>query len=223
MWKIKEAINMGKHKNLLTSGLLSFQHVLAMFGATVLVPYITGLNPSIALLGAGGGTLIFHLVTGGQVPAFLGSSFAFLSGILVVKELFGMEYATGSFIAVGAVYFIMAAVAYFIGAEKIRKVFPPIVTGPIIMVIGLILAPVAVDMASTNWTVAIITILTIALTGIIAKGFVRMIPIIVGIIVGYISAIALNLVDFTPVLEASWFYSFEDFTGMMIAPKFSKQ
>lgn len=221
MWKIKEAINMGKHKNLLTSGLLSFQHVLAMFGATVLVPYITGLNPSIALLGAGGGTLIFHLVTGGQVPAFLGSSFAFLSGILVVKELFGMEYATGSFIAVGAVYFIMAAVAYFIGAEKIRKVFPPIVTGPIIMVIGLILAPVAVDMASTNWTVAIITILTIALTGIIAKGFVRMIPIIVGIIVGYISAIALNLVDFTPVLEASWFYSFEDFTGMMIAPKFS--
>ena len=95
----------------------------------------------------------------------------------------------------------MAAVAYFIGAEKIRKVFPPIVTGPIIMVIGLILAPVAVDMASTNWTVAIITILTIALTGIIAKGFVRMIPIIVGIIVGYISAIALNLVDFLQFLS----------------------
>ena len=115
----------------------------------------------------------------------------------------------GSFIAVGGIFYHGSS-GLLIG-EKIRKVFPPIVTGPIIMVIGLILAPVAVDMASTNWTVAIITILTIALTGIIAKGFVRMIPIIVGIIVGYISAIALNLVDFTPVLEASWFYSFEDF------------
>lgn len=212
---------MEKHKKLLTSGLLSFQHVLAMFGATVLVPYITGLNPSIALLGAGVGTLIFHLVTGGQVPAFLGSSFAFLSGILVVKELFGMEYATGSFLAVGALYLIMSAVVYFIGADRVKAIFPPIVTGPIIIVIGLILAPVAVDMASTNWTVAIITILAIALTGIVAKGFIRMIPIIVGITIGYISAIALNLVDFAPVIEASWFYSFEDYTGMMVAPKFS--
>lgn len=222
---------MQKERSLLSSGILSFQHVLAMFGATVLVPFITDLNPSIALLGAGVGTLLFHLVTGGKVPVFLGSSFAFIAGILVVKENFGIEYATGSFIAVGAVYVIMAAVVYLIGPEKVRKIFPPIVTGPIIIVIGLILAPVAVDMAAgvgipnldatTSWTVAIITILAIALTGILAKGFFRMIPIIVGICTGYIASIVLGIVDFTPVIKASWIYSLEDFTGMMLVPKFS--
>ena len=129
---------------------LSFQHVLAMFGATVLVPFITGLNPSIALLGAGVGTLLFHLVTGGKVPVFLGSSFAFISGILIVKEKFGMEYATGSFIAVGGVYLLMSALVYFVGVDKVRKLFPAVVTGPIIIVIGLILAPVAVDISSAN-------------------------------------------------------------------------
>lgn len=184
---------------------LSLQHVLAMFGATVLVPFITGLNPSIALLGAGVGTLLFHLVTGGKVPVFLGSSFAFISGILIVKENFGLEYATGSFIAVGIVYMIMSVIIYFVGVNNVRRLFPAVVTGPIIIVIGLILAPVAVDMASANWTIAIITILAIALTGILARGFMKMIPILTGIIVGYIAAFAMGAVDLSTVADASIF------------------
>ena len=184
---------------------LSFQHVLAMFGATVLVPFITGLNPSIALLGAGVGTLLFHFITGGQVPVFLGSSFAFISGILIVKENFGLEYAAGSFIAVGIVYMFMSVIFYFIGANNVRRLFPAVVTGPIIIVIGLILAPTAVDMASDNWIIAIITIMAIALTGIIARGFLKMIPILLGIIIGYLAAWMMGAVDFTLVAQADFF------------------
>lgn len=184
---------------------LSLQHVLAMFGATVLVPFITGLNPSIALLGAGVGTLIFHLVTGGQVPVFLGSSFAFISGILVVKENFGLEYATGSFIGVGVVYMLLSLLIYFVGVNNVRRLFPAVVTGPIIIVIGLILAPTAVDMASDNWTIAIITIMAIALTGIIARGFLKMTPILFGIIIGYLAAWLMGAVDFTAVAQADVF------------------
>lgn len=184
---------------------LSLQHVLAMFGATVLVPFITGLSPSIALFGAGVGTLIFHFVTGGKVPVFLGSSFAFISGILIVKENFGLEYATGSFIAVGLVYMIMSVVIYFVGVKNVRRLFPAVVTGPIIIVIGLILAPVAVDMASSDWRVAIITIMAVALTGIMAKGFLKMIPILVGVIVGYIAAYFMGIVDFSTVIQADVF------------------
>ncbi|MFZ7104741.1 MAG: uracil-xanthine permease family protein [Peptococcaceae bacterium] len=205
----------------LSAGVLSFQHVLAMFGATVLVPFITGLNPSIALLGAGVGTLLFHLITGGKVPVFLGSSFAFIAGILAVKENFGLAYATGSFIVVGAVYLIMAGIVYMIGPQKVKAIFPAIVTGPIIIVIGLILAPVAVDMAAANWTIAIITICAIALTGILAKGFVRMIPIIVGIAVGYVVSMVMGIVDFSAVTSAPFFYGVKDFAGMMVLPEFS--
>ncbi|KJS87855.1 MAG: uracil transporter [Peptococcaceae bacterium BICA1-8] len=212
---------MEKQHNFFTSGILSFQHVLAMFGATVLVPFITGLNPSIALLGAGVGTLLFHAITGGKVPVFLGSSFAFIAGILIVKENYGLAYATGSFLVVGALYLLMALVVYFIGPDKVKRIFPSIVTGPIIIVIGLILAPVAVDMASANWKIAILTITAIAVTGIIAKGFVRMIPIIVGIGVGYIASISMGIVDFTPVLQAPIFYGPSEFTGMMLFPQFS--
>lgn len=221
---------MQKQQSFLPAVILSFQHVLAMFGATVLVPFITGLNPSIALLGAGVGTLLFHLITGGKVPVFLGSSFAFIAGILVVKENFGLAYATGSFIVVGALYLLMALVVYFIGPDRVKKVFPPIVTGPIIIVIGLILAPTAVDMAAgvnagidpkTSWTIAIITILAIAVTGIIAKGFFKMIPIIIGISVGYIAAIVMDIVDFTTVVNAPVFYGIADYKEMMIFPQFS--
>ena len=200
---------------------LSFQHVLAMFGATVLVPFITGLHPSVALLGAGGGTLIFHFVTGGKVPVFLGSSFAFIAGILAVKESMGLAYATGSLLAVGLVYCLMALLVFFVGPAKIKLVFPAIVTGPIIIVIGLVLSPVAVSMASANWSVAVITILAVSLTGIIAKGFMKMIPILVGILVGYIAAVMLNLVDFTPIKEASWFFSINDYRSMFLAPRFA--
>lgn len=207
--------------------ILAFQHVLAMFGATVLVPMLTGLDPSVALFSAGVGTLLFHLVTRGQVPVFLGSSFAFIAGIIAVGNSFGLAYATGSFIGVGVVYLVMAVVAFVFGADRIKTIFPPIVTGPVIMVIGLILAPVAVNMAAgidipglentaLNWMVAIITMLAVVLTGIIAKGFFRFIPILTGIIVGYLASIVAGMVDFTPVLEAKWFL-----TPSFVAPKFS--
>ena len=182
---------------------LSIQHVFAMFGATVLVPFLTGLSPAVALFTAGLGTLVFHLITKGQVPVFLGSSFAFIGGIIAVRELFGLQYATGSMIAVGAVYLIMALVVTVIGIDRVRQIFPPIVTGPIIIVIGLILAPIAVDMASVHWGVAIITAITVVFTSMWAKGFFKLIPILTGIVVGYIVSIFLGIVDFTPVRDAS--------------------
>ncbi|WP_366921482.1 NCS2 family nucleobase:cation symporter [Metallumcola ferriviriculae] len=200
--------------------ILAFQHVLAMFGATVLVPLLTGLNPGVALFTAGVGTLIFHLITGGKVPVFLGSSFAFIAGILAVKAIpgLGIAHATGAFMGVGVVYILMAALVYFVGPDKVKKVFPPIVTGPIIIVIGLILAPVAVGMAADHWAVAIITMAAVILTGIVAKGFFRFIPIITGVIVGYLAAMAFGLVDMTLVAEAAWLRLPE-----FMAPKFSLQ
>jgi len=186
------------------NAVLALQHVLAMFGATVLVPFLTGLDPSLALLTAGLGTLLFHLVTGGKVPVFLGSSFAFIPGILAVGNLMGLSYATGAMIAVGGVYLVMSLVVYLVGADRVRLAFPPIVTGPIIIVIGLILAPVAANNAAQHWTVALITLAAVAVTGIFARGFFKMLPILTGIIVGYVTAVFFGLVDFTPVLEAKW-------------------
>lgn len=195
---------------------LAFQHVFAMFGATVLVPILTGLNPSVALFTAGIGTLIFHLVTKGQVPVFLGSSFAFIAGIIVVGNTFGLAYATGSMIAVGIVYFIMSGIVSVVGIEKVLKLFPPIVVGPIIMVIGLTLAPVAVDMASVNWGIAIFTAITVVFIGMWAKGFFKLIPLLSGIILGYIVSVFSGLVDFTPVTEAPWLS-----VPSFMAPQFS--
>lgn len=198
--------------------ILALQHVLAMFGATVLVPLITGLNPAVALFTAGAGTLTFHLITGGQVPVFLGSSFAFIAGILAVDAIPGLSlaHATGAFLGVGVVYLLMAILVYFVGPDRVKKVFPPIVTGPIIIVIGLILAPVAIDMASNHWPVALITMAAIILVGIVSKGFFRFIPILSGVIIGYIAAAVFGLVDLTPVYETAWL-RFPDF----MAPKFS--
>ena len=140
--------------------ILSVQHVFAMFGSTVLVPALTGINPGIALLTAGIGTLIFHAVTKGIVPVFLGSSFAFIGVILTVgqrsPEL--MPYATGGLIAAGVVYVIIALLVKLIGENFIHKLLPPVVTGPVIIVIGLHLAPVAVQMAAKNWILAIVSI-----------------------------------------------------------------
>jgi len=195
---------------------LSVQHVFAMFGATVLVPYLTGLDPSVALFTAGVGTLLFHFITGRKVPVFLGSSFAFIVGVQIVRDNFGLAYATGSLVAVGLVYVVMAALVRIVGVEKIQKFFPPIVTGPIIITIGLILTPVAISMASANWPVAIITMLAVVLTSILARGFCKLIPILVGIGVGYAAALAFGIVDFTAVREASWIA-----LPAFMAPKFS--
>ncbi len=192
------------------SVVLSLQHVFAMFGATVLVPFLTGLNPSVALFTAGVGTLIFHLITGRKVPVFLGSSFAFISVILIVKETFGLEYATGAMVAVGGVYMAMAVLIRLVGVEKIRRFFPPIVTGPIIIIIGLILAPVAIDMAAGNWPLAIITIAAVILSSMLGKGFLKMIPILIGIAVGYGASLAMGIVDFGAIQSA----------GVLVMPPF---
>ncbi|MGI5838038.1 MAG: uracil-xanthine permease family protein [bacterium] len=195
---------------------LSIQHVFAMFGATVLVPYLTGLDPSVALFTAGAGTLFFHFVTGRKMPVFLGSSFAFIVGIQIVRDNFGLAYATGSLIAVGAVYGVMALIVRLAGVERVQKFFPPIVTGPIIITIGLILTPVAIDMASSNWPVAIITMIAVVLTSILGRGLAKLVPILVGIGAGYAASLAFGIVDFTPVREASWLAA-----PAFMAPKFS--
>ena len=131
--------------------ILGLQHTVAMFGATVLVPLLTGLNPSVALFTAGVCTLVFHLVTGRMVPVFLGSSFAFIAPILAAKEAgFSLSAIGGGIAAAGLVYVLFALLVLLIGSERVRQVFPPVVTGPVIVVIGLTLAPVAVEMAGKD-------------------------------------------------------------------------
>jgi len=183
---------------------LGLQHTFTMFGATVLVPIITGLNVSASLFLAGVGTILFHLITKGQVPAFLGSSFAFIAPILAVAETHGLEYARGGIVVAGLIYLILAALIKIFGTEKVVKFFPPIVTGPIIIVIGLKLAPTAVSMASSDWLLAIIAFCVVTAVSVFAKGFLQIIPVIIGLITTYLIAVVLGKVDFTAVQEAGW-------------------
>lgn len=183
---------------------LGLQHTFTMFGATVLVPIITGLNVSASLFLAGVGTLIFHFITKGQVPAFLGSSFAFIAPILAVAETHGLEYARGGIVIAGLVYLILAALIKVFGTEKVVKFFPPVVTGPIIVVIGLKLAPTAVSMASSDWLLAVIAFCVVTVVSVFAKGFLQIIPVIIGLITTYLIAVVLGKVDFTAVQEAGW-------------------
>lgn len=209
--------------------LLSIQHLFAMFGATVLVPLITGLNPSLALFSAGVGTLIFHLCTGFKVPVFLGSSFAFLAAVTAVIKPEGsivvsnVPLAQGGIIAAGFVYLIFSAIAYFIGAEKIKKVFPPVVTGPVIVVIGINLAGTAITdatgglglangftpLVAINLAIAAFTLLIVILCSIFAKGFFKLVPILIGIVFGYIlcvilSALGLFHMNFEVIANSPW-------------------
>ena len=131
---------------------LGIQHVFAMFGSTILVPILTGLPVSVALFCAGIGTLIFHLVTKGKVPVFLGSSFAFIAAIQVVSATEGIEFATGGIVAAGCVYLLLAVLVFFFGADRIRKLFPPVVTGPVVMIIGLMLAGTAISYFTNGWS-----------------------------------------------------------------------
>lgn len=166
--------------------LLGIQHTFAMFGATVLVPILTGLSISTTLLMAGLGTLLFHLITKGKVPAFLGSSFAFLGGYSAVKAMdFGegvnaLPYACGGVFIAGLVYVVVAALVKVFGAKKVMKFFPPVVTGPIIIAIGLILAPSAINNCKTDWLLAIIAIAIVIVCNIWGKGMVKIIPIMLG-------------------------------------------
>ena len=193
---------------------LGCQHMFAMFGATVLVPLLTGLSVSATLLFAGVGTLIFHLFTKMKVPAFLGSSFAFLGGYAAVKE-FGvglgltesvaLTYACIGVFCAGLLYFVLAALFKFYGVRRTMRFFPPVVTGPIIISIGLILSSSAINNCQSNWWIALLAILIIVICNIFGKGMIKIIPIILGVIGSYIVAACFGQVDFSAVKDAAWF------------------
>ncbi len=196
---------------------LSLQHLFAMFGATVLVPVLVDLSPSIALISSGLGTIAFLIITKWQVPAYLGSSFAFIAPIIAAQATGGPGAAMiGSFI-VGLVYGIVALIIKKAGYRWIMKLLPPIVVGPVIMVIGLALSGTAVNMAMNKptadggeydllyFSVALVTLAATIIFSIYFKGFLGMISILAGIIVGYLYALFVGIVDFTPVVEAKWF------------------
>jgi len=183
--------------------ILGLQHTFTMFGATILVPILTGLNVSVALFTAGIGTLWFHLVTKRKVPVFLGSSFAFIAPVALVIKEWGIPAAQGGIIVAGILYCIMAILVYYLGPRFMESLLPPVVTGPIIMVIGLNLAPVAIGSASENWVIAIIVLVTVIIVNIYIKGFFRLIPVIIGLLVGYIVSLTAGIVDLTPVKEAA--------------------
>ncbi len=206
--------------------LLGIQHVFAMFGATVLVPMLTGMSPAVALFCAGVGTWIFHLCTGRKVPTFLGSSFAFIAAIQGAAQicsdnaeigtdayLAALPYATGGIIVAGALYLVLALLVRLVGAERVRSFFPPIVTGPVVTIIGLMLAPSAINNITTqigtvnvglNWLVAAVAIAAIFVTSLFAKGLFKLVPILIGIIAGYVAAICCGMVDFTTIARAPW-------------------
>ncbi|MGG7176647.1 uracil-xanthine permease family protein [Clostridium paraputrificum] len=191
-------------KERLFRGVLALQHLIAMFGATVLVPFLTGLDPSIALFTAGVGTLIFHFCTKGKVPVFLGSSFAFIPVIIAVSEKYGdLRFAQGGMFVAGLIYVLSSLLVKKIGVEKIRAILPAQVVGPMIMVIGLNLLPTAFDMASGHWILAAITLGTTLIIKYFGKGFAKQIAILFGVAVGYIVALIIGFVDTAAISEAA--------------------
>ena len=229
---IYDAASLGKGKMLV----LGFQHMFAMFGATVLVPLITGLPVSATLLFAGVGTLIFHFFTKRKVPAFLGSSFAFLGGYAAVTALgpqfldpnfnqavfdamaegeksayilsyqpVSLTYACIGVFCAGLLYFVLAAIIKMFGVQRTMRFFPPVVTGPIIISIGLILSSSAVNSCMDNWWIALLAIAIIVICNIFGKGMVKIIPIVLGVIGSYIVAACFGKVDFSAVKDAAWF------------------
>ena len=184
---------------------IGIQFLFVAFGATVLVPLLIDVDPSVALFTAGVGTLIFHIITKGKVPVFLGSSFAFIAPIIAATKLYGYPGTLGGIIAVGIVYTIVSGIVKLWGLRVIEKIFPAVVVGPVIMIIGLSLASAGVDMAKTNWPVALAVLATAILIVTCTKGMIKLIPIFIGIIVGYSISIITGLVDFSSVKDAAWF------------------
>lgn len=221
MEKVKLLLDVNEKPKLAKWIILSIQHVFAMFGATILVPILvnaaageTVLTIPVALVTSGIGTLIYLLCTKGKSPVYLGSSFAFIAPLAAAFLKGGISGAMTGVMAVGLIYIIFAIIIKFIGKNWIDKLLPPIVIGPMIMIIGLGLAPNAVSQigigadAQVEWkgvAVALITFLTTAIVMVRGKGFIKIIPFLIGILVGYISAICFGLVDFTPIIEASFF------------------
>lgn len=211
--KVNLLLDVDQNPPLAKGLLLSLQHVFAMFGATILVPLILGMPVSVALFASGLGTLIYMVATQFKVPVYLGSSFAFISAMaFAMKQMNGdISAAQSGVVLVGLVYVVVALVVKLIGTKWIDRLLPPIVIGPMIMVIGLGLANSAVTNAGftkdgtvQQITVAIVTFLITAFINTKAKGFLKIIPFLFGIIGGYIVAVLFGLVDFTPVLEADW-------------------
>ena len=204
---IRDARTLGTPKMLL----LGFQHMFAMFGATVLVPVLTGLPVSATLLFAGLGTLLFHLITGGSVPAFLGSSFAFIGGYAAVNQLVGnveglnwIPYAGVGVICAGLLYVVLSALFKAFGAKRVMRFFPPIVTGPVIICIGMSLASSAINNCEANWWIALLAIAIVVVCNIWGKGMIKIIPILLGVVGSYIVAAIFGQVNFAPVAEAAW-------------------
>ena len=187
--------------------ILGLQHMFAMFGATILVPVLTGLDVSTTLLFAGLGTLLFHLISGGSVPAFLGSSFAFIAGYFAIapnQEPELLPYACFGVACASVIYFIIAGLFRAFGISRVMRFFPPIVTGPIIIAIGLNLSSSAINNCATNWWIALVAIVIVVAANIWGKGMIKIIPIILGVLGSYIAAAVTGNVDFTSVKEAAW-------------------
>ena len=184
--------------------ILSIQHLFAMFGATVLVPLLVGINPSIAILTAGIGTLIFHLCTKGKVPVFLGSSFAFITPIITISTMYNdYSYVQGGIIVVGLIYALMSFIVYKIGVDKINKILPSHVVGAMIIVIGLSLVPSAVTNIQTNSIVALATLGISLLITFFGKGFIKQLGILIGVVCGYLLSLCLGIVDTSVIQNAS--------------------
>lgn len=187
--------------------ILGLQHMFAMFGSTILVPILTGLDVSTTLLFAGLGTLLFHFLTKRKVPAFLGSSFAFLGGYFAIApngepEL--LPYACFGVACAGLLYLLLSFLIKLFGTGKVMKFFPPVVTGPIIIAIGLTLSQSAIDSCATDWLIALVAIALIVICNIWGKGMIKIVPIIVGVIGSYLLAVILGKVDFSGVADAAW-------------------
>ena len=194
-------------------GILGIQHLFAMFGATILVPAITGLNVSATLLFAGIGTLLFHFISKWKVPAFLGSSFAFIGGYLSIKQIgmdkglpeyLSLDYACIGVACAGLCYFVMAGLIKWFGSERVLKYFPPVVTGPMVISIGLCLSGSAITNASEDWLIALVAILVVIISNMWGRGIVRIVPILLGVVASYGLAACMGKVDFTSLQEAAW-------------------
>ena len=196
---------------------LGFQHMFAMFGATVLVPALTGLSVSATLLFAGLGTLLFHLLAKGKVPAFLGSSFAFIGGYAAVAPMLPdaageatipnlemLPYACFGVALAGLLYVVLSALFKVFGVKKVMRFFPPIVTGPVIICIGLTLSSSAINNCQSNWWIALVAIVVVVAANIFGKGMIKIIPILLGVVASYLIAAVSGNVDFTAVREAAW-------------------
>ncbi len=181
------------------------QFLFVAFGSTVLVPLLIGLDPATALFTAGIGTFIFHLVTKGKVPIFLGSSFAFIAPIIAASKQWGMPGTLAGIASVALVYFVMSALIRWRGRKLLDRLFPPVVIGPVIIVIGLSLSPSAVDMAEKNWLLAFIALAAAVLVLSFGRGLMRLLPVVVGVAVGYVVALCMGIVDLSPVVAAPWF------------------